>query len=170
MSGQESAVRSVKNTLAGNLQLQARLLLFKDSKEKALAALAESVALAEQETNTLDLGLLYTGMNKLEEAIPLLAKAYSFEGNKKQEARAALERVYGEREKSVALATLLKDAVDARKKAREAERAATMPGSVVSKLLGQPAPVWDLPTATGQRVQLASLQGKVVLLNFWATW
>lgn len=36
---------------------------------------------------------------------------------------------------------------------------------------GSPAPPFELPrVAGGTPVSLASLQGKVVLLNFWATW
>ncbi len=31
-------------------------------------------------------------------------------------------------------------------------------------------PDFTLPTADGRSIRLADLQGKVVLLNFWATW
>ena len=32
------------------------------------------------------------------------------------------------------------------------------------------APAFDLPTPDGRTIDLAGLRGKVVLLNFWATW
>ncbi len=35
---------------------------------------------------------------------------------------------------------------------------------------GGQAPAFELPTADGQTVALAGLEGKIVLLNFWATW
>lgn len=36
--------------------------------------------------------------------------------------------------------------------------------------IGQPAPDFTLVDATGSPVKLSSLKGKVVLLDFWATW
>lgn len=33
-----------------------------------------------------------------------------------------------------------------------------------------PAPAFELPELTGGKVTLSSLQGKVVVLDFWATW
>ncbi|MBN1956368.1 MAG: TlpA family protein disulfide reductase [Anaerolineae bacterium] len=36
--------------------------------------------------------------------------------------------------------------------------------------IGQPAPDFCLPDAAGQEIALSDLQGRVVLLNFWATW
>lgn len=37
-------------------------------------------------------------------------------------------------------------------------------------LIGKPAPALALPALDGRQVDLASLRGKVVLLDFWATW
>lgn len=37
-------------------------------------------------------------------------------------------------------------------------------------LVGQPAPDFTLPLVGGGEVTLSELRGKVVLLNFWATW
>ena len=41
---------------------------------------------------------------------------------------------------------------------------------VPSPIVGQPAPNIDLQTLSGNRISLTDLKGKVVLLNFWATW
>jgi peroxiredoxin len=41
---------------------------------------------------------------------------------------------------------------------------------VTSKLAGQTAPDFALQDANGKEVRLSELKGKVVLVNFWATW
>lgn len=44
------------------------------------------------------------------------------------------------------------------------------PTKVPSPLIGKPAPAFDLPTLEGSRLALATLQGRPVLVNFWASW
>ncbi len=34
----------------------------------------------------------------------------------------------------------------------------------------KPAPIFELPDINGKKVSLADFKGKVVLINFWATW
>lgn len=41
---------------------------------------------------------------------------------------------------------------------------------VSSPSVGQPAPNFELQTINGDRLSPSDLKGKVVLLNFWATW
>jgi DsbE subfamily thiol:disulfide oxidoreductase len=43
-------------------------------------------------------------------------------------------------------------------------------GQKPSKLLGQPAPAWQLKDLEGKAVSSGDFKGKVVVLNFWATW
>jgi cytochrome c biogenesis protein CcmG/thiol:disulfide interchange protein DsbE len=46
----------------------------------------------------------------------------------------------------------------------------TDPRAIPSPLVGRPAPAFTLTTFDGQTLTLASLRGKVVVLNFWASW
>ena len=47
---------------------------------------------------------------------------------------------------------------------------AGFPAQATDSLLHRPAPVFALPDLHGVRVDLAKDRGKVILLNFWATW
>lgn len=40
----------------------------------------------------------------------------------------------------------------------------------VSRLAGRPAPNFELPALDGSTIRLSSMRGRVVFLNFWATW
>jgi cytochrome c biogenesis protein CcmG/thiol:disulfide interchange protein DsbE len=46
----------------------------------------------------------------------------------------------------------------------------TDPREIPSPLLGRPAAVFSLTTFAGAPLSLESLRGKVVMLNFWASW
>lgn len=53
----------------------------------------------------------------------------------------------------------------------DAEQSDTAPtASPVSLQIGDSAPDFTLPNLTGQEVSLRDFRGKVVLLNFWASW
>lgn len=45
-----------------------------------------------------------------------------------------------------------------------------VPATAESPLVGHPAPAFERKDLNGQTVALGKLRGKVVLLNFWATW
>ena len=47
---------------------------------------------------------------------------------------------------------------------------ASTPGKISGDAKGQLAPEFDLKNLDGQSVRLSDYHGKVVLLNFWATW
>jgi len=46
----------------------------------------------------------------------------------------------------------------------------TLPGSSQTAQLGELAPEFNLPLVGGGEVRLSDLRGKVVMINFWATW
>jgi len=48
--------------------------------------------------------------------------------------------------------------------------AALAPGAASAVDVGAPAPALSLPTASGETVALDALKGKVVYVDFWASW
>ena len=58
---------------------------------------------------------------------------------------------------------------DPPKKAKQVEELA-IPGQSGSALLNHPAPDFEARTIAGEKVKLSELQGKVVMLDFWASW
>jgi cytochrome c biogenesis protein CcmG/thiol:disulfide interchange protein DsbE len=53
---------------------------------------------------------------------------------------------------------------------RSAGNASLPPGRAGGNVKGQPAPEFELKDLQGKSIRLSDYQGKVVLLNFWATW
>lgn len=50
------------------------------------------------------------------------------------------------------------------------EEAASFKGREESKWVGQPVPKFSMKSLDGRTITLAALRGKVVVLDFWATW
>ncbi|HWP45409.1 MAG TPA: hypothetical protein VNO14_19370 [Blastocatellia bacterium] len=158
---------NARNQLASALHLQGQALLEKGKHREAAESLSESVQLDAQEASLYDLGLAYVKMNEREKAIEMLSKAYAFEGKRQQEAKANLQKIYGSR--SQPLADFLKAAVE-RRRAEVLDAAINKALREIAKTEPKEAPAFALMTLSGQKVQLADLRGKVLLLNFWATW
>jgi tetratricopeptide (TPR) repeat protein len=154
--------------LAQALALEGKIQLDKGMAETAVAALAESVALSEQQESLLDLGLAYSRLGKKQEAVDVLARAYAFDGDRQKDARAEMEKIYPA-PGSKPIEALLNEAV-ARRKAQVRRAALETAANELAKTKPEDAPLFALTTPAGQKVQLADLRGKVVLLNFWATW
>ena len=49
-------------------------------------------------------------------------------------------------------------------------RVVTMRAGAQQDVLGKKAPSFELQSVTGDTVKLADMEGKVVLLDFWAVW
>ncbi len=49
-------------------------------------------------------------------------------------------------------------------------RVVTMPAGAQQDVIGNKAPSFELKSVTGDTVKLSDMEGKVVLLDFWAVW
>jgi tetratricopeptide (TPR) repeat protein len=165
----EYVKENAKKQLADALQLNGQILLEKGNGEQAIASLNESVKLLEKEENLYDLGRAYNDVGKKDEAIDALSRAYAYEGKRQQEAKASLEKIYGSRAGATPLDKFLGEAVD---RQRTMVREASIAKAVreMAKTEAKDAPTFTLATLAGQKVKLQDLRGKVLLLNFWATW
>jgi tetratricopeptide (TPR) repeat protein len=158
----------LKGQMADALAVQGKIQLERGMAQNAVTALSESVTLSEQEENLLDLGLAYSRTGKTQDAIDALVRAYAFEGKRQKDARTEIDKIYtgtGSRP----LAALLDEAI-ARHKEQARKIAMEKATAELAKTKPLDAPLFQLATIGGQKVQLADLRGKVVLLNFWATW
>jgi tetratricopeptide (TPR) repeat protein len=165
----QNIIDFVRRSLAQSLHARGLILTAKGQTEKAIAAFAESVKEKEEEENTLDLGLLYIRTGRIDEGIKMLLSAYSFEGQRSQEARQALEREYGKRKNTTALEILLKETVNQRR--LESRTALTFETpALLPRNEARPAPMFELATLSGRKVSLSNFKGKVLLINFWSTW
>jgi tetratricopeptide (TPR) repeat protein len=165
----EYANESAKKDLARALHLRGQILLEKGMTEQAAGSLGESAELFAQEESLFDLGTAYSKLGKADQAIDALSRAYAFEGKRGQAAKISLEKIYGSTAHAKPVAALLTEAVE-RHRAQVRETAINKALREIARIEAKEAPAFSLATVSGQKVQLADLRGKVVLLNFWATW
>lgn len=90
-------------------------------------------------------------------------EGFLIEGYATQTMRDQFKKLYASEDKSAEgteayLATLDKQAYDNRK------------AEIARKMFSQPAPAFSLKNLKGETVSLESLRGKVVVIDFWATW
>ncbi|MDQ7053318.1 MAG: tetratricopeptide repeat protein [candidate division KSB1 bacterium] len=155
----------------------AKVLLKKQAFEEAISALEEGIKLnkREKERSILMLGRAYLGAGDLARAIDHLMTALI--GHRKDEAAEDLKKAYKKRHGR--LNDLPKAILDF---AHRDTSAASAPLPVPAELtleqailqarsiLSGEALEFEVTTLTGKRFALKEQRGKVVLLDFWATW
>lgn len=106
--------------------------------------------------------LILTGTGKGKEALPMLAELVKT-GKGSNEVAAAIKEAYIQTNgKSDGFEKYLSSLHTDMKKSIQAKLA--------KELISQPAPAFSLVDLEGNKVSLAELKGKVVILDFWATW
>lgn len=128
---------------------------------EAERSLRQSVELNEGAENYFRLGLTLDKLGKSEEAARMLAMAIAYGQAAAENAKTALDEL-GSRNPSLDVKALLDEAAASRRRKVLAE--------IKASFVEEPAKDFELANLAGERYQLSALRGKVVLLNFWATW
>jgi thiol-disulfide isomerase/thioredoxin/Tfp pilus assembly protein PilF len=133
---------------------------------KALEQLQEAFKYIPEPTIEYHLGLAYYQTGQMDSAITHLADCLAGQVEDPQKAKADFEMVYLARYKNKkGLEDILTKARD-KKTANEIKADSTSAATVV----GRPAPEFSLPDLDGAMHKLSDHRGKVVVLDFWATW
>lgn len=160
------AEQSFEQELAGHLKNKARYWYKEEEFEKALAAYNKFLELTNQEyLRPQDFDTYITYFEKVKNAEQVEAKIAEIiqDGQASGQLKEKYQKLFMENntmetafEKHMALLE-----VEANKKLRK---------EVEEKVLNQESPAFVLTNLEGEEVSLEGLKGKVVILDFWATW
>ncbi|MBI4550881.1 MAG: redoxin domain-containing protein [Candidatus Latescibacteria bacterium] len=128
-------------------------------------AIAEAVVLLpDNGTLRYHLGRVYAAEGQAEKAIGAHLDAVTVT-QPDSSSQAELEKLYKTRYGAASRSKLTADLAAARARAQAAQKV-----KLLAERLNTPAPDFEVETLTGEKVKLSSLKGKVVVVNFWATW
>jgi len=181
-----------RDYLADALVVRADILLEKKEVGRAVAAMEEAVGLKPEyrpgSKVTLDrsgelqvvgfnepaeeeyqfkLGSAYLLSGEEEKALKVLSDVYVFGGEYQARTLALLESLHitdGKQLKAALAEAMKRHEIELRTKARDKTL------NEMAKTEVKPAPDFTLSTPSGKSVRLADRRGKVILVNFWATW
>jgi len=163
---QERWDRTKSQTIGNYLDTYGWVYYQKGNYFKALEQLQEAFKYIPEPTIEYHLGLAYYQTRQLDSAVTHLADALAGQVEDPQQAKADFETVYLARYKSKnGMEDLLTKARD-KKTAEEIKADSTSAATVI----GRPAPEFSLPALDGTMHKLSDHRGKVVVLDFWATW
>jgi thiol-disulfide isomerase/thioredoxin len=155
-----------KRTIGNYLDTYGWVYYQKGNYYNALEQLQEAFKHIPEPTIEHHLGLAYYQTGQLDSAITHLAGCLAGQVEDPKQAKADFEMVYLARYKSKkGMEDLLTKARD-KKTAEDIKADSTSAASAV----GRPAPEFSLPDLDGAMHKLSDHRGKVVVLDFWATW
>lgn len=136
--------------------------------DEAEENLSMSLELARNESNLFHMALLRQEQGQSKGALELFIEAYRSGGKKKEEAKQYAEKLQTQLHGS-------KEALEAELAKAATKEPSEAAGQAVEAQdkdddLNKPAAEFALANLQGATVKLSDLRGKVVFLNFWATW
>ncbi len=186
----EKAVHELERPPSGKVRWQMRLeiqqalnkaLVYQARANGLLGKLVEAIALARKAYETYptaeaarETGKWFAAADKNEEAVRAYADAFTVADTRNTDAdrfldRADLGRLYAKyKPNETGLGDLILESFDRTNKLMEAKRAEIR--TFDPNALATDAMEYTLGAVKGDPLRLASLRGKVVILDFWATW
>jgi len=156
------------------LNLKARLLLFQGKEDEAELILNRLMNLEVAGLSNVDKGAtklylaeVYEAKGDFGKALDLYAQAYAQSQHYLKEAGEKFQRLYRQKygsEKG------MEAFLSRHEQIYQSEEAVGTIGIERGTRLNEPAPDFELKATNGQTVRLSSFKGRVVILNFWATW
>lgn len=108
-----------------------------------------------------ELGRVYEKQGKTREAAQIFAEVVASEGDNSAMARKRLADL-GQADTSIHTSALIDTATE--------KRISRLREKVMASLVTKPSKDFTLTSFDGKKVSLSKLKGKVVMLNFWASW
>lgn len=161
----QEAWKERQNSILGTyMDTQGYICLKLDKNDEALKVLSQADSLAEDPEIQMHLAQAYLRNGKADEALQLAIQSrygYGTDENSKlnQIIREAFQSATGNTE---GIDRYIKEKLNELKDEEYAQ--------LVSERLDYPAKDFTLTSLDGESVRLADYQGKIVLLDFWATW
>ena len=151
----------VQQSKASFLETLGRIQFQLDNLSEAETAFTQSLALNQTDDARYELGRVYKRQGKTREAAQIFAEVVASEGDNSAMARKWLEDL-GQADTSIHASALIATATE--------KRISRLREKVIASLVTKPSKDFTLTSFDGKKVNLASLKGKVVMLNFWASW
>ncbi|GEM_PF-1444430 len=155
-----------KQTLGNCLDTHGWVLYRKGDYPGAESQLRQALQQAPEAEIRYHLGMALYRSGKLDQAVDHLAASLAGRLEQPDSALAHAQQAYRERHGSLRGFDQL--AQRHREEARRSEQAGELAQG--SALIGQPAPDFTLPDLDGKPHRLSDLRGRVVIIDFWATW
>jgi len=154
--------QAVKGQKGAAEVMRAEILIQTGKPEQALEVLLPRRGEFKRGHSYYVLGTAFEKTGKRREAVDAYMKATVIVGPDQQKANEAMERLW--------LKSKMGTKEELQARVEDESVAAFEHAAYAPKLVSRDAPEFDLTTTRGERYTSASLRGKAVVLDFWATW